>query len=87
LAAVSEGIEENLWSAVRNIRESALLLNHMGDHFAEANQPKLAAMYFKKAKEAETRAEKIRMTIDTNEQLSPAAINQQVENENAGMGD
>jgi len=86
LAAISDGIEENLWNAVRNIRESALLLNHMGDHFAEENYPKLAAMYFKKAKEAENRAEKIRETVMTNEQLSAMAIRQQAESENGQSG-
>jgi len=79
LAAVSESIEENLWSAVRNVREGAMLLNHMGDHFAEENQPKLAAMYFKKAKDADNRAEKVREIIITNEQLNAVAIRQQAE--------
>lgn len=32
----------------------------MGNHFAEINQPKLAAMYFKKAKEAAMRAQIVR---------------------------
>ena len=81
LAAISDGIEENLWSAIRNIRESALLLNHMGDHFAEDNQPKLAATYFNKAKDADARAEKLREAVVANEQLSALTIKQQVDNE------
>jgi two-component system, chemotaxis family, protein-glutamate methylesterase/glutaminase len=81
LAAIGEGVEENLWSAVRNIRESALFLNHLGDHFAEKNQPKLAAMYFKKANEAQARAEKIREAIAFNAQQSTFTIKQQAENE------
>lgn len=31
--------------------ENILLLNHMGDHYAEANQPRLAALYFKKQRQ------------------------------------
>jgi two-component system, chemotaxis family, protein-glutamate methylesterase/glutaminase len=81
LAAISDGIEESLWSAVRNIRESAFLLNHMGDHFAEKNEPKLAAMYFKKAKDADARSEKVRETVMSNEQLSTITIKQQAEYE------
>jgi hypothetical protein len=31
------------------VEESIILLNNLGDHYAEKNQPKLAALYFKKA--------------------------------------
>jgi two-component system chemotaxis response regulator CheB len=74
LAAVTESIEENLWSAVRNIQESVILLNHMGDHFAEINQPKMAAAYFKKAMEAKARAGLVRDTVWQHEQLSLDSI-------------
>jgi two-component system chemotaxis response regulator CheB len=77
LAAITENIESSLWSAVRNIRESVILLNHMGDHLAEINQPKLAALYFKKAKEAEERALIVRKTTLNHEQLSTEEIRQE----------
>lgn len=50
LSAITDNIENNLWNTARGLEESVNLLNHMGDHFAEINQPALAAMYFKKAK-------------------------------------
>lgn len=70
LAAVTEKIEDNLYSAIRGIEESVMLLNHMGDHFAEANHPRLAALYFKKANEAEERAALVRQAIIHHELLN-----------------
>ncbi|MCD6062198.1 MAG: CheB methylesterase [Flavipsychrobacter sp.] len=82
LATLTENIEESLWTAVRGVQESVMLLNHMGDHFAEVNQPKLAAMYFKKAKEAEERIRLVRKAVVDHEQLSAEGIKQ--ESEEAG---
>jgi two-component system chemotaxis response regulator CheB len=81
LTTITEKIEETLWSAIRSVEESIMLLNNLGDHYAEKNQPKLAAMYFKKAQEAESRAEIVRQTVFTHEQLTTASISQQAEEE------
>lgn len=70
MASLGESIEESLYSAIRAIEESIFLLNHMGDHYAEENRPKLAALYFKKAKEAEQRASQVRQAVSDHEQLS-----------------
>jgi two-component system, chemotaxis family, protein-glutamate methylesterase/glutaminase len=77
LSAVTENIEESMWSAIRSIRESVIFLNHMGDHFAEENDPKLAALYFRKAKEAERRADVLKQTVMGHEQLSTQKIEHQ----------
>lgn len=82
LSAVSENIESSFWSAIRNVQESVFLLNHMGDHFAEVNQPNVAAGFFKKAKEALQRAELVRKVVTAHEQLNIDAIEQQSENKN-----
>jgi two-component system chemotaxis response regulator CheB len=74
LAAITEKIEESMWSAIRNIQESVLLLNHMGDHFAEANNTRLAAQYFRKAKEADERAAIVRQAVNSHEQLSVESL-------------
>jgi two-component system chemotaxis response regulator CheB len=79
LATITEHIEDTLWSAIRGVEESILLLNNLGDHYADKNQPKLAAMYFKKAQEAESRAETMRQTVFTHEQLTTASISTQAE--------
>lgn len=79
LATITEQIEDTLWSAIRGVEESILLLNNLGDHYAEKNQPKLAGMYFQKAREAENRAELVRQTVFTHEQLTTASISTQAE--------
>lgn len=77
LSTVTENIEDSLYSAIRGVEESVMLLNHLGDHFAEVNQTKLAAMYFKKAKEAEARAQSVRQAVLSHERLSQESLLQQ----------
>lgn len=79
LAAVSENVESSLYNAMRGIEESMLLLNHIGDHFAEVNKAKLAAVYFKKANEAKERANLVRKAVLSHEQLSKRSLAQEVE--------
>lgn len=63
LALISEKVENNLYFAMSGIEESMMLLNHIGDHLAEVNHAQLAALYFKKAKDAELRANLLRTTL------------------------
>ncbi|MBW8687068.1 chemotaxis protein CheB [Chitinophaga rhizophila] len=81
LAGITENIEESLWNAIRNVQESALLLNHMGDHFAEANQAKLAAMYFRKGREAMERSVLIRKAVFSHDQPTAEEIKEQARDE------
>jgi two-component system chemotaxis response regulator CheB len=81
LASITENIEDTLWNAIRGIEESIFLLNNLGDHFAEKNQPKLAAMYFKKASEAQNRAQLLRQAVLSHEQLTTDRINRQAAEE------
>jgi len=77
LAALTESIEEELWSAIRGVDESIILLNHMGDHFAEVNQPRLAARFFQKANEARSRNELMRQAVLAHEQFSTDSLRQE----------
>ncbi|RFM36503.1 chemotaxis protein CheB [Chitinophaga silvisoli] len=77
LAGITGYVEETLWNTLRSVQESILLLNHMGDHFAEANQPKVAAMYFKKAADAARLADVIRQATFNHEQLNTDNIRDQ----------
>ncbi len=79
LAAVTEKIEKSLWSAVHGVEENVMLLNHFGDHFAEDNQAKIAALYFRKAREAEQRANLVRQAIINHEQFSRDSLRQEAE--------
>jgi two-component system chemotaxis response regulator CheB len=81
MAAVSEKIEDSLYNAIRGIDESIMLLNHIGDHFAEINHPKLAALYFRKAQEAQARAGVVRKAAVSNEQLSKERLLEQANGE------
>lgn len=74
MVSLTEGIEEGLYNAIRGMDESVLLLNHIGDHYAEINQPKLAAAYFKKAQETEARSSLVRNAVLDHEQLSKEKI-------------
>ncbi|MEP6683838.1 MAG: chemotaxis protein CheB [Parafilimonas sp.] len=77
LASISEKIEDSLYSAIRGMEESIMLLNHIGDHYAEANHSRLAALYFQKAKEVQERSDTVRAAILNNEFLSKEAISKQ----------
>lgn len=79
LVAVTEKIEDSMYNAIRGVEESVMLLNHIGDHFAEANQRKLAALYFKKAKDAEERIALVRQAALSHEQFSADSLRQEAE--------
>ena len=87
MASITEKIEDSLYSAIRGMDESIMLLNHLGDHFAEANQPSLAALYFKKAKEARERSEWVRKAALTQEQINKDALCEEAEDENTSVGE
>jgi two-component system chemotaxis response regulator CheB len=67
MSALTEKIEEDLYSALRGMDETVLLLNYMGDHYAEINHPTLAALYFEKSKRAEERIGIVRNIITEHE--------------------
>jgi two-component system chemotaxis response regulator CheB len=83
LAALTENIEESLWSAIRGVDESIMLLNHLGDHFAETNNGRLAAQCFKKANEAQSRNERIRQVVRDHELLTMDSVEQDAEDKPA----
>lgn len=81
MAALTEKIEDYLYNAIRGIDESIFLLNHLGDHYAEANEPRLASLYFKKAKQAAERSDLVRKAAIAHETLNNDALEKEVENE------
>lgn len=82
LTTVTENIEDSLYSAIRGVEEGIMLLYHIGDHYAEINQTRLAALYFKKAQEAEQRVQQVRQAVLSHEQLSKDSLMQQAEETN-----
>jgi two-component system chemotaxis response regulator CheB len=77
LAALTENIEMSLWSAVRGVDESIMLLNQLGDHFAEMNNSRLAAQFFRKANEARACNGIIRRVVFDHELLSTDGVEQE----------
>jgi two-component system chemotaxis response regulator CheB len=74
LSSLTENIENSLWGAVRGIDESILLLNHIGDHFAELNDTRTAALFFQKASVAQRRNEMLRDVVLGNEVLTIESV-------------
>jgi two-component system, chemotaxis family, protein-glutamate methylesterase/glutaminase len=79
MASITEKIEDSLYSAIRGMDENIILLNHLGDHSAEANQPKLAALYFQKAKEVQERSEPVRKAALVHQQLNKDVLRKEAE--------
>ena len=82
MASLTETVEEALYNVIRGMDETILLLNHLGDHYAEANQPKMAALYFKKAKMAAERSTLVRRAALVHENLSKESLEKEMQNEN-----
>lgn len=74
MQAVTEKIEASLYSAMRGMDESVMLLNHIGDHLAENNDPALAGIYFTKAREAHDRSCSVAETIKEHQLISTEAV-------------
>jgi two-component system chemotaxis response regulator CheB len=81
MASLTEKIEDYLYNAIRGIDESIFLLNHLGDHYAEANEPRLAALYFKKAKQAAERSDLVRKAALSHEELNNETLEKEMENQ------
>ena len=81
VASLTEKVEDYLCNAIRGMDETIILLNHLGDHFADANQPRLAAFFFQKAKQAGDRSQLVRKAVMAYEQLSKESLEKEVKNE------
>lgn len=77
LAAVATTCEEQLWSAQRSLEEYALLLNHLGDHSAEANAPTLAAVYYRHANGLQAQVALVRQALSQHDLLTAEQLERQ----------
>ena len=75
LAEMTELVEATLWSAIRSVQESSLLMEHIASHVRETGQSDLAALYSRKAAEARDRAELVRRAVMGHEKLSGDNLN------------
>jgi two-component system chemotaxis response regulator CheB len=74
LAEITEGVEDSLWSAIRAIEESVLLLRHMAEHLTEGENGNTAERFLAQAQEAQRRADLVRQSVMKQEQLSEAKL-------------
>jgi two-component system chemotaxis response regulator CheB len=68
LSEVTESVEESMWSAIRVIDESAMLMRHMAEHVQESDAP-AAARFLEKARDAEHRSQLVRRAVFDHENL------------------
>jgi two-component system chemotaxis response regulator CheB len=77
LSQLTESVEETLWSAIRSIAESAMLMRHMAEHVREADAG-TAERFIERAREAEGRGELVRQAVFDHENLSGKKVEEPV---------
>lgn len=70
LAEMTRSVEDTLWSALRVIEASEMLMTHMAEHLRQVNESETAELLLQKAKEAKARSELVRQAVMSNETLS-----------------
>jgi len=73
LSQLTESVEETLWSAIRSIAESAMLMRHMAEHVRESDDT-AAERFLEKARDAERRGELVRQAVFDHENLSEEKV-------------
>ncbi|HEX8465960.1 MAG TPA: chemotaxis protein CheB, partial [Abditibacterium sp.] len=74
LSAVTQNIEETLWSGVRALEESEMLLDHMAQHLEQAGEGEVAQPFVEQARRAKARAALVRQAALDSEVLSEEKI-------------
>jgi two-component system chemotaxis response regulator CheB len=74
LAAVTEGVETEMWQTLRALDESVLLMQHMARHLREEDQAPLAEQYEQAAAEALQRGQRIRQALANHEESAQAGL-------------
>ncbi|HUR35156.1 MAG TPA: chemotaxis protein CheB [Vicinamibacterales bacterium] len=70
-AAVNDGIEDALWSAVRALEEAALLMRHLATHARVEDAPRRANDFDAQADEAHRQSETVRDVVRRRDTLKP----------------
>ena len=73
LAEIGEHVEASLWSSIRAIDESAMLLRHMAEHVRETD-PAAAEGFLARAAEAERRSASVRSAVFSHETTSAEKV-------------
>ena len=78
LAELTESVENSLWTTIRSIDESVMLMRHIADHVREADGAAAAERFSEKAKEAERRSNLVRQAVFDHEKLSEDKVTEEV---------
>ncbi|ALW85315.1 hypothetical protein AUC43_09535 [Hymenobacter sedentarius] len=70
LSEVTESVESMLYQSMRGLEEASMLLQNLGQHFADAEQPDVAALFLRKAAESGQQARLVHRSILQQEALS-----------------
>jgi two-component system chemotaxis response regulator CheB len=77
LAELTESVENSLWTTIRSIDESVMLMRHIADHVKEADGGAASGRFLEKAKEAERRSNLVRRAVFDHEKLSEEKVAQE----------
>ena len=73
LADITESVEESLWTTIRNIEESVMLMRHMAKYVKD-HDPVTATEFLRKAEEAKMRSDLVREAVKNHEELNVRRI-------------
>ncbi|MFP5262326.1 MAG: chemotaxis protein CheB [Blastocatellia bacterium] len=74
LAELTDNIEDTLWTAIRSIQESTMLMRHMAQHLSGGGEGAMAELFLQKAQEAERRADLVRQVVMSHEKMSGVKV-------------
>jgi two-component system, chemotaxis family, protein-glutamate methylesterase/glutaminase len=63
LADLSKSLDDNLWSTLRALEESTMLMKHIAEHLRAEKDPQTADLFMRRAQEAQKRAELVRQMV------------------------
>ncbi len=70
LVEVTKYVEDTLWSTLRAVEESQMLMSHMAEHLQQENDADTAELFLQKASEAKRRTDLVRQALMSHETLS-----------------
>jgi two-component system chemotaxis response regulator CheB len=74
LAELTENVEDTLWTAIRSMQESTMLMRHLAQHLSGNGEGAMAELFIQKAQEAERRADLVRQAVMGHEKMSEDKI-------------
>ena len=78
LAELTESVENSLWTTIRSIDESVMLMRHIASHVKEADGAAASERFLEKAQQAERRSDLVRRAVFAHDQLSEGKVTEEV---------